>query len=160
MQVSPGRWWFRQHGLSRVGLRQGRRPSVGFHLEFIWAPVSPHIHSTCIDPERHRAGGEECVRLDKGYRCLVWANNPRSFIESRARDAGSGWLIDCPVNTRRSPNAGLLLGHRRRRWPNSNPALGERHAASADWIFAFRTVCNLQRGDARCSTGRRRREQT
>ena len=30
------------------------------------------------------------------------------------------------ANTRRSPNAGLMLGQRRRRWPNIKPALGER----------------------------------
>ena len=31
-----------------------------------------------------------------------------------------------PANTRRSPNVGLLLAHRLRRWPNINPTLGER----------------------------------
>ena len=31
-----------------------------------------------------------------------------------------------PANTIRSSNAGLMLGQRRRRWPNINPALGER----------------------------------
>ena len=36
-------------------------------------------------------------------------------------------LTDCvQTSTRRSPNAGLMLGHRRRRWPNINPALGQR----------------------------------
>ena len=29
-------------------------------------------------------------------------------------------------NTKRSPNVGLLLGHRRRRWPNSKPILAKR----------------------------------
>ena len=32
---------------------------------------------------------------------------------------------DNPVNTRRSPNAGSMLGQRRRRWANIEPALGE-----------------------------------
>ena len=29
------------------------------------------------------------------------------------------------ANTRGSPNAGSMLGHRLRRWPNIEPALGE-----------------------------------
>ena len=31
-----------------------------------------------------------------------------------------------PANKRRSPNTGLMLAHRLRRWSNINPALGER----------------------------------
>ena len=31
-----------------------------------------------------------------------------------------------PLNTRRWPNAGLMLGQRRRRWANINSALGQR----------------------------------
>ena len=31
-----------------------------------------------------------------------------------------------PVNMRRWPNIGLLLGQRRRRWTNSKPTLGQR----------------------------------
>ena len=31
-----------------------------------------------------------------------------------------------PANMRRWPNVDLLLGHRRRRWANSKPALGQR----------------------------------
>ena len=31
-----------------------------------------------------------------------------------------------PANTRRSPDAGLMLVHRLRRWPNIKPASGER----------------------------------
>ena len=30
------------------------------------------------------------------------------------------------VNMRRWPNVGLLLGHRRRRWANSEPTVGQR----------------------------------
>ena len=30
-----------------------------------------------------------------------------------------------PLNKRRRPNAGLMLGHRLRRWPNNKPTLGE-----------------------------------
>ena len=29
-----------------------------------------------------------------------------------------------PTNAIRSPNVGLMLGHRLRRWPNSKPTLG------------------------------------
>ena len=32
----------------------------------------------------------------------------------------------CTANTRRCTNAGLLLGHRRRRWPNNKPTLAQR----------------------------------
>ena len=31
-----------------------------------------------------------------------------------------------PAKTRRSPNAGLMLGQRQRQWANIKPALGER----------------------------------
>ena len=31
-----------------------------------------------------------------------------------------------PANTRRLPNAGLMLGHRLRRWPNIKPEFGDR----------------------------------
>ena len=31
--------------------------------------------------------------------------------------------VICPVNTRRSANAGLMLVHRLGRWPNINPTL-------------------------------------
>ena len=34
-------------------------------------------------------------------------------------------VLDPPLkNMRRSPSAGLMLGQRRRRWPNIKPALG------------------------------------
>ena len=37
------------------------------------------------------------------------------------------WEVsNIPANTRRGPNAGLMLGQRRRRWANINPALGPR----------------------------------
>ena len=39
-------------------------------------------------------------------------------------------LIDlptyCPVHTKRSPNAVLMLAHRLQRWANFKPACGER----------------------------------
>ena len=35
--------------------------------------------------------------------------------------AGYTWTTD-PCNRRRSPNAGIMLAHRLRRWPNINPA--------------------------------------
>ena len=36
-----------------------------------------------------------------------------------------GWtdLLHVAVNTSNSPNAGLMLGQRRRRWPNIKPTL-------------------------------------
>ena len=36
-----------------------------------------------------------------------------------------GVKVAVPAKTRHSPNAGLLLCHRLRRWPNSKPALGD-----------------------------------
>ena len=33
---------------------------------------------------------------------------------------------DSPENTRRWPNAGLMLAQRRRRWANISPTLGQR----------------------------------
>ena len=36
------------------------------------------------------------------------------------------YSTDYPANTRHSPNAGTMLVHRLRRWPNIVPALGER----------------------------------
>ena len=35
------------------------------------------------------------------------------------------WDASVPANTRRWPNVGLLVGQRRRRWPNGNPELGQ-----------------------------------
>ena len=40
------------------------------------------------------------------------------------RSMGSPHYI--PANTRHSPNAGLMLAQRLRRWSNINPALGDR----------------------------------
>ena len=34
--------------------------------------------------------------------------------------------IDYPADMRHWPNAGLMLVHRQRRWPNNKPALGQR----------------------------------
>ena len=37
------------------------------------------------------------------------------------------WIMSLfPENTRRSPNAGSMLGQRRRRWPSIEPAFRER----------------------------------
>ena len=38
-----------------------------------------------------------------------------------------------PGNTTHSPNAGTILGQRRRRWPNNVPALGERLLFATSW---------------------------
>ena len=38
-----------------------------------------------------------------------------------------------PVNMGRWPDAGLMLAHRLRRWPNINPALGERLVFGGQW---------------------------
>ena len=50
------------------------------------------------------------------------------------------------VNTRRSPDAGTMLGQRRRRWPNIVPILGERFVfagQSLAFIFPINLWYNL-----------------
>ena len=54
-------------------------------------------------------------------------------------------LVQClfreiPANTRRSANVGLMLGQRRRRWPNIKPTLAERLVfAGMSWDTAAKT---------------------
>ena len=43
-------------------------------------------------------------------------------------------LHSAPANTRRWTNVGLLLGQRRRRWPNSKPALGRSLVLRANFV--------------------------
>ena len=43
-------------------------------------------------------------------------------------------LHSAPANTRRWTNVGLLLGQRRRRWPNSKPALGRSIVLRANFV--------------------------
>ena len=50
----------------------------------------------------------------------------RFFVADDARIARPTRSPYIPVNTRRLPNAGLMLGQRRRRWANIKAALGER----------------------------------
>ena len=54
---------------------------------------------------------------------------------------GGGELMVSPgqaaANTRRWPDAGLLLGQRRRRRPNSKPTLGQRLITSRDLQLHF-----------------------
>ena len=41
--------------------------------------------------------------------------------------------VRCGENTRCLRNAGLMLGQRRRRWPDINPALGQRPVFAGMW---------------------------
>ena len=43
-------------------------------------------------------------------------------LAGNATQSGRIW----PISTRKCPNAGLMLGHRRRRWPSIKPTLGRR----------------------------------
>ena len=47
-----------------------------------------------------------------------------------------------PANTRRSPNVGLMLGHRLRRWSNITPTLGERLVFAGIWHVVLLDVCD------------------
>ena len=44
------------------------------------------------------------------------------------------------ANKRRLPNVGLVLGHRRRRWTNTNPTLGKRLMFECIYIYRALTV--------------------
>ena len=67
---------------------------------------------------------------------LLWAKTSRhhptvNWCRLRVTNWSEIWQIHhslffttMPANTRRSPNAGLMLGQRHRRWPNIKPALG------------------------------------
>ena len=45
-------------------------------------------------------------------------------------------------NTKLWPNIGLMLGHRRRRWPNINPALGQSFLFAGEcFINPFTAIC-------------------
>ena len=46
----------------------------------------------------------------------------------------------CPANPMHSANVGLLLGQRRRRWPNINPTLAENlgWAHQVSWVFELK----------------------
>ena len=50
---------------------------------------------------------------------------------------------DCPANKKQSPNAGLMLCQRRRRWPSIKPALGHCHVFSC-WLLFFSEGLHVQ----------------
>ena len=47
-------------------------------------------------------------------------------------------MCELKKNRGRRPNAGFMLGNRRRRWPNIKPTLGERHDFSQVDVNAMR----------------------
>ena len=65
--------------------------------------------------------------LDLSRSRSVSLDNARVRETSVEIESGERWEYPPwppPANTKRRPNAGLMLGHRRRRWPNIKPALG------------------------------------
>ena len=48
------------------------------------------------------------------------------------------WL---PANTTHSPNAGTMLCHRRRRWPNNVPAMGDRLLFATTVVGKAQSCC-------------------
>ena len=46
-----------------------------------------------------------------------------------------------PANTTHSPNAGTMLCHRLRRWPNNVPALGDRLLFATSWKGTVLLYC-------------------
>ena len=67
-----------------------------------------------------------------GRNILVSFKRRRPGTEPRTQAWKTAVLTTTPANTRRWPNAGLLLAHRLRRWTNNSPALGQRIVFAGD----------------------------
>ena len=121
--------------------------------------------------QQNGQGGQRCSNKGQRTRCNDLRTDRPNYPHNTQRiTRGPGgmplkeaWLFDWvdywhtyPANMRRWANVGSLLGHRRRRWPNSKPTLGQR------LIFCRVAVrCSVQEGvdsgsrfqDVFCSPG-------
>ena len=98
----------------------------------------------------------DCRRIDPRHPSLGWlvsfARGLRSRVDENATaDFNAGRETAMCVrnhqeNTRCSANAGLMLGHRLRRWHNIKPTLAEHLVFAADWACILGRCYMLKKG--------------